>query len=293
MATYQKNVYCNPYGSVFFTWNNAGYEGGKGFQSWVANGRDMGSSVCSPDFGPFNNAGNVTNAVVLNVNPTFENDTSGWICSSCDLTWMSSSPVSSNSGSLKVSVSSPSYTQVQTKGMNCVTGEYYRLRFNAYATEEVVFWTGVLENAPPYGIVPQENLVFVITNQTREYNVVFTSAVTSPCMVMLGASYGPSTVIYFDEFYFEAVNVSSEGIVWDYVAVNPSSATASFAIPSQAVFTDIYGGGPITCSVTLGPYRSKLLLYSKPNPTGCSREVGDRKGSTEKPALDKHSIHVI
>jgi len=269
MATYQNNTYCNPYGSVFFTWNNAGYEGGKGWQSWVAEGRDVGSRVCSSDFGPFDDAGNVTNAVVLNVNPTFQNDTSGWVCSSCQLTWMSSSPVSPSGGSVKVTVSSPAYTQIQTKGMTCVTGEYYRLRFTAYATQEIVFWTGVLENAPPYGIVPQENLVFVVTNQVREYNVVFTSAVTSPCMVLLGASYGPSTVIYFDNFYFEAVNVSSKGVTWDFVAVNPSMETAAVAIPSEVVFTDINGAGPFICSVSLGPFQSKLLIYAKPNNAGC------------------------
>ena len=42
---------------------------------------------------------------------------------------------------------------------------------------------------------------------------MFSSAVNSACMVMLGASYGPSTVIYFDDFYMEAVNMSTEGIL--------------------------------------------------------------------------------
>eukprot|EP01121_Diplochlamys_sp_Union-15-3_P005146 TRINITY_DN1549_c0_g1_i1.p1 TRINITY_DN1549_c0_g1~~TRINITY_DN1549_c0_g1_i1.p1 ORF type:complete len:830 (+),score=102.71 TRINITY_DN1549_c0_g1_i1:42-2531(+) len=267
MASYKNNLYCNPYGSIFFTWNNGGYEGGKGFQSWMATGRDPGATVCSEKFGPFYDAGNVSSAVTLNSNPTFAKDVSGWVCSSCQMTWMQNSPVS-NDGSMKVSVNSPSYTQIQTKGMTCVEGQYYRLRFKAYATQEVVFWTGVLENAPPYGIVPKENLVFVITNEVREYNVVFASNVNSPCMVMLGASYGPETVIYFDNFYMESVTMV-ENVVWDYVAVNPSQSTRNVPIPSNTVFTDINGKGPFKCSVSLGPYQSKLLIYSGPNTDKC------------------------
>jgi len=272
MAYYKGNLYCNPYGSVFFTWNNAGYEGGKGFESWMIGGRDVGSNLCLNKFGPFYDTGNVSSAVTLNSNPNFNKDVSGWVCSSCQMTWMQSSPVS-NDGSMKVSVSSESYTQIQTKGMTCVEGQYYRVRFKAYSTQEVVFWTGVLENAPPYGIVPAENLVFVITNQVREYSVVFASAVNSPCMVMLGASYGPATVIYFDNFYMESVNMV-QNVVWDYVALNPSAVTRNVEIPSNTTFTDIMGQGPITCSVSLGPYQSKLLIYSGPNNGKCKQGGG-------------------
>eukprot|EP01120_Amphizonella_sp_Union-15-10_P013581 TRINITY_DN6314_c0_g3_i1.p1 TRINITY_DN6314_c0_g3~~TRINITY_DN6314_c0_g3_i1.p1 ORF type:complete len:312 (-),score=29.66 TRINITY_DN6314_c0_g3_i1:64-999(-) len=267
MASYKNNLYCNPYGSIFFTWNNAGYEGGKGFQTWMATGRDPGSTVCSSKFGPFYDSGNVSSAITLNQNPTFAKDTSSWVCSSCQMTWMEKSPVS-NDGSMKVSVTSPVYTQIQTKGMTCVKGQYYRIRFTAYATQEVVFWTGVMENAQPYGIVPAENLVFVITNEVREYNEVFMSTVTSPCMVMLGASYGPETVIYFDNFYLESVTMT-KNVVWDFVAINPSEDTKKIAIPSDTTFIDINGQGPYTCSVSLGPYQSKLLLYSGPNNGRC------------------------
>jgi len=223
-------------------------------------------------FKGFYDAGNVTNAMVLNSNPTFDKDTDGWICSSCQLTWMSSSPVSSSGGSVTVSVSSAASTHLQNKGMTCVKGEYYRIRFNAYSTKEVVLWTGVMEDVPPYSIVPKQNLVFVITNEVREYNEVFMSAVDSPCMVMLGGSYGPDTTLYFDNFYLESVKTAD--FSWDFVAINPSPSTSSISIPADISWSDVYGNGPITCEVSLGPYQSKLLLYAgKHDPSSCKKET--------------------
>eukprot|EP01113_Clastostelium_recurvatum_P048555 TRINITY_DN8873_c0_g1_i2.p2 TRINITY_DN8873_c0_g1~~TRINITY_DN8873_c0_g1_i2.p2 ORF type:complete len:304 (-),score=50.55 TRINITY_DN8873_c0_g1_i2:79-990(-) len=289
MASYKNNFYCNPYASIFFYYGNAGYEGGQGWQAWQATGRDPGSQVCSEKFGPFYDLGNVTAATTLNKNPTFDKDTSDWICSSCSTTWMSTSPVS-NDGSMKVTVDHPAYTQLQTKNMPCVAGQAYRIRFRAYATKEIVFWTGVMEDVPPYEIVPKNNLVFVITNEVREYNEVFLSTKTSDCMIMLGASYDPSTIIYFDDFYLESVNMTND-VVWDYVAINPSPyASNNIAIPANTTFTDIYGSGPITCFVSLGPYQSKLLVYSGPHDEKLCQQI--EMDEDEKEPVE-HKITIV
>eukprot|EP01113_Clastostelium_recurvatum_P047683 TRINITY_DN8544_c1_g1_i4.p1 TRINITY_DN8544_c1_g1~~TRINITY_DN8544_c1_g1_i4.p1 ORF type:complete len:846 (+),score=212.31 TRINITY_DN8544_c1_g1_i4:195-2732(+) len=279
MASYSNNIYCNPYGSLFFTWNNGGYASGLGWQSWQAANRDSGSSVCKVQQQGmhFYSAGNISSVVsVMNKNPSFTNDTSNWSCDKCTATWVATSPLG-NKGAAKITVASSTGVQFQQGGLTCKQGTYYRITFTATASEETVFWTGLMMDHGPWMNPAGNNLVFVIpANQTRTFDQVFQSTISSTCMINLSGTMAASTTVFVTNMFVEEVTVQPQ--VWDFVAMNPTSETAKVPIPPSVTFSDLNMQGTYTCYITLQPWTSQLLVYNGPNdPSKCSAAAGQHR----------------
>eukprot|EP01113_Clastostelium_recurvatum_P045152 TRINITY_DN7718_c0_g1_i8.p1 TRINITY_DN7718_c0_g1~~TRINITY_DN7718_c0_g1_i8.p1 ORF type:complete len:943 (+),score=129.18 TRINITY_DN7718_c0_g1_i8:139-2829(+) len=292
MASYAKNIYCNPYGSIFFSWDNAGYAGARGWESWQSVNRDQGSSLCNlqqlqqPRFSTLGKINNVIS--VLNQNPTFNTSTSSWGCDRCTLTWLSSSSSSSSPfpsfPAAMITLRDPSILnmQFQQGGLQVTQGQTYRIRFTATATQETAWFTGLQMDHSPWASPAGALLTFIIPGglRPRNFEEIFEATFTDTIMINFSGKFPSSnTSIYITNMFFEQVTMSPQ--TWDYVAINPSSSPTIISLPSNISFSTLDGSGTYACFIIIPPWSSKLLVYkAMHNISSCTAPASSSSSSS-------------